>query len=202
MSLRLIDLFKAKTITAMFSSLTYGNIETATTDVDISSLIDSWLLLYNRENNGEHNRQLYLLKSRGMAHSNQVREFILSSEGISLRDVYVGPEGLLTGSARIAQEAREQARKLERRQEIERRRREFGRRRRQIEAEVEELQARLASEKAEIDYLASEELDRDNQIATHRLAMARSRRADGVGEDEQTGTFRDTDAFRFGKQRP
>ncbi len=102
MSLRLVDLFKAKTITAMFSSLTYGNIETATTDVDISSLIDSWLLLYNRENNGEHNRQLYLLKSRGMAHSNQVREFILTNDGISLRDVYAGPEGLLTGSARGA----------------------------------------------------------------------------------------------------
>ena len=202
MSLRLVDLFKAKTITAMFSSLTYGNVETATTDVDISSLIDTWLLLYNRENNGEHNRQLYLLKSRGMAHSNQVREFILTGDGISLRDVYVGPEGLLTGSARIAQEAREQARKLEHRQEIERRTREFERRRRQIEAEVEELQARLASEKAEIDYLASEELDRDNQIAADRLAMARSRRVDGGGEHERTGTFRDTDAFRFGKRRP
>jgi circadian clock protein KaiC len=136
-----------------------------------------------------------------MAHSNQVREFILTGEGISLRDVYVGPEGLLTGSARVAQEAREQARKLKHRQEIERRTREFERRRRQIEAEVEELQAQLASEKAEIEHLVSEELDRDNQIAADRLAMARSRRADGSGEDERTGTFHNTDAFRLGKQR-
>ena len=67
--------------------------------------MDFWLLLYYREINGEHNRQLYLLKSRGMAHSNQVREFFLSSDGIKLRDAYVGPEGVLTGSARLAQEA-------------------------------------------------------------------------------------------------
>ena len=94
MILRLIDFLKARGVTAMFTSLTHGNIENAMTDVQVSSLMDSWLLLYNKESNGEHNRQLYLLKSRGMAHSNQVREFILGDDGIKLRDVYVGPEGV------------------------------------------------------------------------------------------------------------
>ena len=94
--------------------------------MQISSLMDTWLLLYNREANGEHNRQLYLLKSRGMAHSNQVREFILSSEGIKLRDAYVGPEGVLTGSARLAQEAKDKAAALVREQDMERRSRETG----------------------------------------------------------------------------
>ena len=83
-----------------------------TTQMQISSLMDTWLLLYNRESNGEHNRQLYVLKSRGMAHSNQIREFILSSDGIKLREAYIGPEGVLTGSARLAQEAKDRAAQL------------------------------------------------------------------------------------------
>jgi circadian clock protein KaiC len=106
MVLRLVDFLKARSVTALFTNLGVVSGENATTEIQISSLMDVWLLLYNRENNGEHNRQLYLLKSRGMAHSNQVREFILSSEGIKLRAAYVGPEGVLTGSARLAQEAR------------------------------------------------------------------------------------------------
>src|SRR5581483_788683 len=109
MILRLIDFLKAKGVSAMFSSLTHGNVEHAITDVQVSSLMDSWLLLYNKESNGEHNRQLFLLKSRGMAHSNQLREFLITEAGIRLRDAYVGPEGVATGSARLAQEARERA---------------------------------------------------------------------------------------------
>ena len=115
MVLRLVDFLKARGVTALFTNLGTGVAETATTEMQISSLMDMWLLLYNREANGEHNRQLYLLKSRGMAHSNQVREFILSSEGIKLREAYVGPEGVLTGSARLAQEAKDKAAALVRR---------------------------------------------------------------------------------------
>src|SRR5215467_13792630 len=116
------------------------------TDMQVSSLMDTWLLLYNRESNGEHNRQLYLIKSRGMAHSNQVREFIMTHDGIALRDVYVGPEGVLTGSARVAQEARERDQAMLQQHELKRRNLEFGRRRRRIEAQIEELQAQLADD--------------------------------------------------------
>jgi circadian clock protein KaiC len=105
--------------------------------------MDTWLLLYNRESNGEHNRQLYLLKSRGMAHSNQVREFIMSSEGIKLRTPYVGPEGMLSGSSRLAQEAKDKAAILVRQQEMARRGRQLEHRRREIAAQIEILQAQL-----------------------------------------------------------
>ena len=122
--------------------------------------MDVWLLLYNRESNGEHNRQLYLLKSRGMAHSNQVREFIMSSDGIKLREAYVGPEGVLTGSARLAQEAKDKAAALVREQEMERRSRELERKRREIAAQIEILQAQLASEEAEVELCSTAKASR------------------------------------------
>jgi circadian clock protein KaiC len=175
MILRLIDFLKSKSTTAMFTSLTHGNVETAMTDVQVSSLMDSWLLLYNKENNGEHNRQLYLLKSRGMAHSNQVREFLMTSDGIKLRDVYVGPEGIMTGSARLAQESREREQALARQHEIERRVHDFARRRRQIEAQVEELRAQLTDEERELERLRAEAASRERQIIEERATIARSR---------------------------
>jgi circadian clock protein KaiC len=106
---RLIDILKSRQITSMFTSLTSGDSAPELSEVGVSSLIDTWLLLRNLESNGERNRGLYVLKSRGMPHSNQVREFVLTDQGVQLLDVYVGPSGLLTGSARIAQAARERA---------------------------------------------------------------------------------------------
>ena len=172
MTLRLIDFLKSRGVTALFTNLGAGSAETATTEMQISSLTDTWLLLYNRETNGEHNRQLYLLKSRGMAHSNQVREFLMSAGGISLREVYVGPDGVLTGSARLAQEAKDRADRLLRTQEVERRTREIVRRRREIAAQIETLQAQLASEEGEMNLEGSA---REDQRAADRIALAQSR---------------------------
>jgi circadian clock protein KaiC len=174
MVLRLVDFLKSRGITALFTNLGVAG-EVVSTDIQISSLMDTWLLLYNRESNGEHNRQLYLLKSRGMAHSNQVREFILSSDGIKLRDAYVGPEGVVTGSARLAQEAKDKAAALVRDQEIERRSRELERKRREISAQIEALQAQLASETAEEALLNREGIARKDQLAADRVAMGISR---------------------------
>src|SRR5262249_41257822 len=98
MLMRLVDFLKANQMTGLFTSLTHGGSVTEHTDVAISSLIDTWLLLRDVELTGERNRLLYVLKSRGMAHSNQVREFLISSRGIELVDVYTGAEGVLTGS--------------------------------------------------------------------------------------------------------
>jgi circadian clock protein KaiC len=180
MILRLVDFLKSRGVTALFTNLGVSS-ESVTTEIQISSLMDTWLLLYNRESNGEHNRQLYLLKSRGMAHSNQVREFILSSDGIRLRQPYVGPEGVLTGSARLAQEAKDKAAILVREQNMERRGRELERRRREIGAQIEILQAQLASEEAEATLLSREGAAREDQLDADRVAMGVSRQT-GAGE--------------------
>ena len=174
MILRLVDFLKARGVTALFTNLGVSS-ENVTTEIQISSLMDTWLLLYNRESNGEHNRQLYLLKSRGMAHSNQVREFILSSDGIKLRQAYVGPEGVLTGSARLAQEAKDKAAVLVREQDMERRNRELERKRREITAQIEILQAQLASDEAEAALLNREGTAREDQLDADRVAMGVSR---------------------------
>jgi circadian clock protein KaiC len=177
MVLRLVDFLKARGVTALFTNLGMGIAENTTTEMQISSLMDSWLLLSNRESNGEHNRQLYLLKSRGMAHSNQVREFILSGEGIKLRAAYVGPEGVLTGSARLAQEAKDKAAALVREQQMERRSRELVRKRREITAQIESLQAQLAGDENEEALLNREGVAREDQLAADRAAMGMSRQA-------------------------
>ncbi len=100
---RQIDLLKARGITAIVTTLAH---EDEASTVNVSSLVDTWLLLRNVEANGERNRLLFVLKSRGSAHSNQVREFVLTDHGVELVDVYVGPAGIVTGSARLVQEAR------------------------------------------------------------------------------------------------
>ncbi len=179
MVLRLVDFLKARGVTALFTNLGVSS-ETVTTEIEISSLMDTWLLLYNRESNGEHNRELYLLKSRGMAHSNQVREFILASDGIKLRRAYIGPEGVLTGSARLVQEAKDKAAALAREQDLERRNRELERRRREVMAQIEMLQAQLASEEAETGLLNREGAGREDQLGADRVAMGVSRQTGAI----------------------
>jgi circadian clock protein KaiC len=183
MVLRLVDFLKIRGITALFTDLGVASGENATTEIQISSLMDTWLLLYNRESSGEHNRQLYLLKSRGMDHSNQVREFIMSSSGIMLRPAYVGPEGMLTGSARLAQEAKDQAAALVREQDIERRSRDLERKRREIAAQIEILRAQLVSEEAEAALVSREGIAREDQLASDRVAMG-VRRQSGARADD------------------
>ncbi|MEN3289739.1 MAG: circadian clock protein KaiC [Bradyrhizobium sp.] len=175
MVLRLVDFLKSRGVTAVFTNLGTGSAETALTEMQISSLTDTWLLLYNRENNGEHNRELYLLKSRGMAHSNQVREFLMGSDGIRLRDVYVGPEGVLTGSARQIQEAKDEAARQSREEEADRRARELEHHRREIAARIEVLQAQLAAEESEVALLNHEGVAREDQLSAAWSAMSKSR---------------------------
>jgi circadian clock protein KaiC len=177
MILRLVDFLKGRGVTSLFTNLTHGNVEQAMTDTQVSSLMDTWLLLYNRETNGEHNRQLYLIKSRGMAHSNQVREFVMTHDGIHLREVYVGPEGVLTGSARLAQEAREREQATQQKHEAERRSMEFARRRRRIETQIEELQAQLADEQHELATLSDEASARTARAADERTRLSATRTA-------------------------
>jgi circadian clock protein KaiC len=117
MLMRLIDFLKMRQTTAFFTALTQGGNNLEKTDVRISSLIDTWLWVRDTEVNGERNRCIYVLKSRGMAHSNQVREFVMTQNGINLVPVYLGAGTVLTGSARLSQEAREKAEEAARQQE-------------------------------------------------------------------------------------
>ena len=117
---RLVDVLKGKAITGIFTSLTSGQSAVERSEIGISSIIDVWFLVQDRELNGERNRTLYILKARGLAHSNQTREFLLTKDGIHLLDVYIGPGQVLTGSARLAQEARDKASMLLRQQERQR----------------------------------------------------------------------------------
>src|SRR3990170_5795785 len=126
-------------ISTFLTDLTHFGGSLERTSEEISSLIDTWLLLRDIELNGERNRGMYVLKSRGMANSNQIREFILTDHGVELREVYIGKRGVLTGSARIAQEAFETAEVLIREKDIERKKREIKRKRKALEAQIAAL---------------------------------------------------------------
>src|SRR5262249_53576256 len=130
---RLIDFLQSQRITAFLTNLTSADEALEKTDLDVSSLADTWLLLRDIELGGERNRAMYVLKSRGMAHSNQIREFLLTDRGIELADVYLGPEGVLTGSARQSQEAREKAALLLRQEGVQCKQRELDRKRERLE---------------------------------------------------------------------
>jgi len=176
MLLRLIDFLKEKQITAMFTHLTSGGKPAEATDMGVSSLIDTWLLVRDIEVGGERNRGLYVIKSRGMAHSNQVREFLITSRGIALQDVYIGPEGVLTGSLRAAQEARERAASLLRRQEIQRKQREIERRRAATRAQIAALKLELEAAELEAGLVVTQDEAREQLLTENRTAMATRRR--------------------------
>ncbi|HET9886283.1 MAG TPA: circadian clock protein KaiC [bacterium] len=169
--LRLVDYLKSEQITAFFTSLTAGGAALENTEIGISSLIDTWLLVRDIEVGGERNRGLYVLKSRGMAHSNQIREFLLTEKGIDLIDVYLGPEGVLTGSMRSAQEQKEKAATLNRQQEIERKQRELERKRKALEAQIFSLKVEFDAVEDEARIIAGQDQDGEKVLDESRTSM-------------------------------
>jgi circadian clock protein KaiC len=179
MLMRLIDFLKARQITAFFTSLTQGSQKDfEQTDVGVSSLIDSWILVRDVELNGERNRCMYVLKSRGMAHSNQVREFVISNKGIRLLPVYVGDGVVFTGSARLNQEARDRQESMRRDQASQEKGRARERKRKVVEAQIAALRADLAAEEAETSLQASEEGQWESRREQDTAAMVRLRSGD------------------------
>jgi circadian clock protein KaiC len=176
--MRLIDFLKEKQITSMFTDLTHGGDALEQTREAISSLMDTWLLLRDIELGGERNRGIYVLKSRGMAHSNQIREFLLSDKGIDIVDVYLGPGGVLTGSARVAQEAREKMDELSLQQENDRRKQELERKRHSLAMQVDSINAEIAVAAAELKNIGAVENKRITVAADARKAMGRLRKVD------------------------
>jgi circadian clock protein KaiC len=170
MLMRLIDFLKTKQVTALFTSLTQGSQKDfEQTDVGISSLIDTWILVRDVELSGERNRCIYILKSRGMDHSNQVREFVISSKGIRLLPVYIGDGVVLTGSARLTQEARERADQLVEQQSAHEKARARERLRKAVEAQIASLRLELTEVDGESAVFVSDELKREQRLAQDRL---------------------------------
>ena len=172
--IREVDMMKSRGITGILTSLTH-DAQRESSSMAVSSVIDTWLLLRNVESDGERNRLLFVMKSRGTAHSNQVREFLLTDHGAELLDVTVGARGVLTGSARLAQAAEERAAAADRSAELERRRMALARRTAEVDAEVAALRAQLATESAELDRLAAEETRGATARAADRESLARRR---------------------------
>lgn len=181
MLVRLIDHLKSQGITGLFTALTNGaQAQIEATEVGISSLIDTWLLVRDIEHNGERNRGMYVIKSRGMSHSNQIREFLLTDKGVDLLDVYVGPSGVVTGSGRMNLEAAERAEALRTQQEIEILRARLKRKRLALEAEWAARQAELSAEEADAALELAQKREALERLASDRMEMARYRKADSA----------------------
>jgi circadian clock protein KaiC len=178
MLLRVIDLLKSRGITAFLTNLlSVEHMDQA--DAGMSSLMDTWLSLVQLETNGERNRGIYVLKSRGMNHSNQIREYQLTSQGVKLVDAYLGSGGVLTGSARIAQEMVDAASTVRRAQDKERKQREIQRKRAALERQIAELRAELESEEEEARKSLQRDEELEKRLQAERRAMAIQRGGTG-----------------------
>jgi circadian clock protein KaiC len=175
---RLIDYLKAAQTTSLFTSLTQGGHSLQQSEAGMSSLMDAWLLLQDFEGNGERNRVLYVLKARGMKHSNQIREFLISDHGIDVVDAYIGASGVLTGSARAAQNALEKAAVLSSQQEAAQLVREVERKRKALERQINDLRSDYEGEALELRRIAEQVGTRTLMLTTERTELGRLRQAD------------------------
>lgn len=193
--IRLVDYLKSEQITGYFTDLTSGYGVKEATEVQISSIIDTWIQMRSIELAGERNRAMYVLKSRGMEHSNQIREVRFSKSGIELVDVYVGPEGVLTGAMRASQEARERALALELVQSRQRKQLALDAKRNAIDGQIRSLEAELKSLTLESEMVDSQAVDQAFIVSEIRKDMGRRRGIDvelkdtnGRGAKAQRGT--------------
>ncbi len=177
MLLRIVDFLKGRGVTAVLTHLMHGQDGRVQTDAGLSSIMDAWILLLNREVNGEFNRELYLLKARGLSHSNQVREFIMSDEGIKLIPPYLGENGALTGSARKNEEARSRRADILRKVEVSKIQQQLQQKRRRVKAQMEALQAELDADEIELKTMTQGESEYLRQMAADRTEMERSRKS-------------------------
>ena len=177
---RLIDFLKSKQITALFTNLTPGGSPLEYTEVGISSLMDTWLEVRTQEENGERNRVLLVLKSRGTEHSNQVREFRLTNQGVELVDVYLGEGTVLMGAARMLQEAKEKAALVTRQHEFERKRRDLERQKAIAQSQITALQAQIEAQQEELELMIQQEQLQQNLLLQDKTAVAQLRQADNA----------------------
>lgn len=196
MVVRLIDFLKSRGVTTMMSNLTHGGESAETTAAAISSLVDTWILVSSLESNGERNRGLYVLKSRGMPHSNQIREFVITQKGIDLLEPYIGAEGVLTGAARIAQEDRERAERRVRDADRERNQRLLARKREVMEQRISALRAEFEAEALDAGHALDEARGTETAVDAARKRMALRR---GAQANAEPARLRPDDKQRSGR---
>ncbi len=173
--LGMVHLLKSRGISALFTCLQTEGVSVNSTEQGLSSMMDTWIRLMDVEANAERNHVLYVIKARGMSHSNQVREYRMTDTGVQLIPVYIGPEGALTGTARLIQAAREKAAATSRQQEVELRRRDLFRRREALEAQIIDLRASLAVVEDEATTLAQQDDAREIVLTSGYEAIAAHR---------------------------
>jgi len=184
MLIRLIDFLQDEQITVMFTALSLNTVVNEQTDEGVSSLVDAWLMVRDIEFNGERNRGMYIMKSRGMKHSNQVREFVITDKGLDLVEVYLGPDGVLTGSAREAQKLQEQTGEILREFAVSSKDREIVRKRKVLEAKISNLQMEFESAEEELNKIYQEEELVKQAVSKTRQEMTNIRR--GMHEEPAT----------------
>ena len=185
MLIRLIDFLQEEQITVMFTALTLNTIVNEQTDEGVSSLVDAWVLVRDIEFNGERNRGMYIMKSRGMKHSNQVREFVITDNGIDLVEVYLGPDGILTGSAREAQKLHEQTGRVLKTNAVTMKDREIDRKRKVLEAKIAGLQAEFESAEDELNKIYIEEELVKKTSDENRQKVLRMRKGEAAADSEE-----------------
>jgi circadian clock protein KaiC len=183
MLIRLIDFLQNEQITVLFTALSLNDMINDQTDEAISSLVDTWLLVRDIESNGERNRGMYVMKSRGMKHSNQVREFVISDNGLELIDVYVGPDGILTGTAREAQMIQEETGEAIHNYALSRKDREIMRKRKVLESKIASLHSEFESVEEELNKVYEEEELRKQILNKNRETVQAIRRGNGAGDE-------------------
>jgi len=176
--MKFVDHMKSLGVTTMFGSLTPSELPAEVSAVNISSIIDSWILLRDMESNGERNRGLYILKSRGMRHSNQVREFLISDHGVDICDVYTGTGGVTTGGARLNMLAQEKALSLKLQEEIELRQFDLENKRNVLDSKIAAMRAEFAAQEAGNLKMIAQEKNRQTQLSADQTAMGKARTVD------------------------
>jgi len=180
MLIRLIDFLQDEQITVLFTALTLNTIVSEQTDEGVSSLVDAWLLVRDIEFNGERNRGMYIMKSRGMKHSNQVREFVITDKGLDLVEVYLGPEGILTGSAREAQMIKEETGAALQDYAITAKDREISRKRKVLEAKISSLHTEFESVEEELNKIYLQEELKKEVMEKTRQEITRIRKGESI----------------------
>ncbi|HUH34035.1 MAG TPA: hypothetical protein VLZ28_08765, partial [Daejeonella sp.] len=172
-------------ITVLFTALNYNTVVNEQTDEGVSSLVDAWITVRDIQSNGERNRGLYIMKSRGMKHSNQVREFVISDEGLDLVEVYLGPDGVLIGSARESHEVEERTGLALHDHALNRKDREVSRKKLVLESKISSLKTEFESAEEELNKVYQEEALKKEIIEKTRREMTRLRGGETLSKNRK-----------------